>query len=100
MLSTLIFVLRTAVVLGTSACFCYNLARKRGLEPGAWAAMGAFLGPLGVLLVFLAEPRTQPPPSDGRRGPDPRPPARPRGPQRGPTRGGKRPRVRMPQRLR
>ena len=58
MLPVLVFFLRMAVVLGTSACFCYNLARQRGLEPGAWAAMGAFLGPFGILLIFLAEPRT------------------------------------------
>ncbi|MEL6613421.1 MAG: hypothetical protein AAFQ53_15085 [Bacteroidota bacterium] len=100
MLPVLIFFLRTAVVLGTSACFCYNLAHQRGLEPGAWATMGAFLGPFGVLLIFLAEPPAQPPPSGGRRGQDPRPPARPRSPQRGPSSGGKRPRVRMPQRVR
>ncbi|MEM8557842.1 MAG: hypothetical protein AAGG50_08455 [Bacteroidota bacterium] len=99
MLPVLLFLFRVALVLATCACFCHNLARHRGLDPGPWAVMGAVLGPFGIPLVLLAHPPTnQNRGGRGTSGSDPRPPAAPRPPRRGPS-GGQR-RVRMPAPLR
>ena len=48
------------LILATAlACmvYCHMVARKRGLKPPFWGAMGLLFGPLAILFLHLSGPR-------------------------------------------
>lgn len=41
-----------------SAVICYKLAAEKGHDPSLWALLGFFVGPLAILFIAIAQPRS------------------------------------------
>lgn len=42
-----------AIVFLLSAVACFNIAKKNNMNTNTWIAMGATLGPIGVLIALI-----------------------------------------------
>lgn len=49
------------LVIVVFAYLAHILAKRKGLNPVFWGAMGAFFGPLALPFILLAKPRNNPP---------------------------------------
>jgi len=41
------------IIFILSAAACFNIAKRNNMNTGTWIAMGATLGPVGILLALI-----------------------------------------------